>query len=390
MRSVRPRVLIPASVLLAFACIAHAEDIDVWNFRGDMPKSAGANGLTDVHESPEGLVIRTDTDGYVAWPDHPLGAPAEVLTLTAKSAVPMQAVFMWQPVDGGEGLYQLPFVIPASENGASVDVVLSDYPMWDWRTDTVALRFPAGADVTLVEMDFRHWSPMEKFIEGWKSFWTFDDFRAYSINFLWGPLIAGNPVARANLYATLPPFAWSALRVMYAILAVVGVIAVAARVIARDRALALGIFAAAFAGCWLFFDLRMGLEIVSYAKDDWRSYVLQSPDDRRLRTHDNLYAIIDRILPTIQAYDRYALYSPVGSVIYPNLRYAAYPSVPVLNPSSSSGVQLNVIMGAQGMYVDELGRLARVTASGSGEVLSAPGHIVQQINENAFLFVTDR
>ena len=62
--------------------------------------------------------------------------------------------------------------LPVQRHVRDIDVVLSDYTTWDWRTDAFGIMFPPGTELILEEMNFRHWTPMERLIGGWKSFWT--------------------------------------------------------------------------------------------------------------------------------------------------------------------------------------------------------------------------
>lgn len=393
MTSVPARLLLAVVLMFATVPMARAEEVDFWNFRGSMPKEARMSGLTTAEVTDEGLFVRTGTEGFISWPGQPLDGPADAITLRVRSVRPVTAHFVWQPTDGsGEtGLYQIPIAIPYTETARDVDVVLSTHSEWDWRTDLMGIVFPPGTELILEEMNVRHWTPMEKLIEGWKSFWTFDDFKPHSINFLWGPLIATNGPARAELYATLPPRSWSATRIFLGILFAAGTAGMFLAVVRRNRDLGLGIFAATFCALWLLFDLRMGAEIVSYAADDLRTYVFADEDERSLRSHGVIYTLFNQVLPEIKKHERYALFSPPGSVVYPNLRYLSYPSVAVLPGQDMTGLTLYVVFGDTGIALDDQSRLTRRAASGTGtEILSPPGAITKRVHESIYLFEPNR
>lgn len=383
MRSVRPLPLIAALLLAASVPFAAAEEIDFWNLRGRMPGNATSSNLTVSEVTEEGLFVRTDTEGLVAWPGHPLEGPAEAVTLRLRSSRAVTAKFAWVPTDDSpEGtMFQVPFEIPVTREARDVHVVLSDYDGWDWRTEAVGIVFPAGSELILEEVTFRHWTPTERLIEGWKSFWTFDDFKPHSINFLWGPLVAGSEPGREQLYANLPPLAWSATRLFYTALLLAAGAGLFLAYARGKRPLGLGVFTAVFCGLWLLFDARMGAEILSYAADDVRTYVRADGDEKVLRTHGPFYAAMEQLLPDIMKHGRYALHAPPGTIAFPNIRYRAYPSVPVLPDQNLTGVQLHVVFGDTNVTVDAAGRLMR-----GSEVLAASGSVIKRVHDTIFLY----
>lgn len=373
-----------AVAFLALASVAHAEDIDFWNFRGQMPRETKVNGLTNVETIDEGLRVQTTTDGLLVWPA--LTAPAEVLSIRARVNRPLDVSFVWQPTTAEQGLYQIPFTL---QNGKT-DVILSDYASWDPQAEAIGIAFKAGSEVVIEEMEFRHWTPMERLIEGWKSFWTFDEFRAYSINFLWGPLVTGNSPARMMMFENLPPFAWSITRYFYGALIITGIIALIIGFIFKRRALGLGIFATVFVCLWLLFDVRMGAEILSYVKDDISTYVTKEGGEQTLRTHGNMYAVLNDMLPSIREEEKFMLMFVGGSPFYPNLRYMAYPSVAVLDGQDRTGVKLWAIFDRPDFSIDAQGRLVRTADPsifpGGREVLTGTGKMVLDYGAGTFLF----
>jgi len=374
-----------AIALLTIATTAHAEDIDFWNFRNQIPRETKVNNLTQAKTIPEGLHVKTDTDGFLVWPA--LNGPAEVLTIRARVGKPTTAYFLWQPTTPGEeGMYQIPFTITEAET----NVMLSDYTFWDPSTTAIGMRFTPGSEVIIEDMTFRHWTPMEKMIESWKSFWTFDDFRAYSINFLWGPLVTGNGPAREALFDNLPPLGWSATRIFYGIFVVTGVIALFIGFILKKRSLGLGVFMTVFIFLWALFDVRMGLEILSYVYDDFTTYVTKEGEDQILRTHGNTYAVINDMLPVISKEEKFVLMTRSGAPSYPNIRYMAYPSIAVLDGQDRTGVKLWVIFDRPDFTVDDRGRLVRAADPavfpGGKEILTGTGRIVLDYNSGTFLY----
>lgn len=382
-------------VALSAVCLpvfAHAEDIEIWSFSNrNMPAEATSQQLDPPPQlTNEGLRIETMSDGYIVWQNKPLPGPADVITLRLQSNQAMEAALIWPANPSNpDQLVQLFFVVEPSESFQDVDVIMSDYPEWDWQTEKFGIAFPAGTSVVIESMTFRHWAWSEKLIEGWKTFWTFDEFRPYSINFLWGPLITTNEPARVRLFDTLPPIAWSAVRIFFAIILVAGIGAIVYGITSKNNATAklqaIVFFGYTCIAVWIVFDVRMGLELLRYAQSDIASYVLPEPDEKTLRTHASFYSVADAFLPTIRLHDRYALIAPADSPFFANLRYMGYPSVPVTDMASMSGMTLIAVIDRADITMNAESRLV----DGNGTVLSLPGRITRRIGVGNFLFETE-
>lgn len=384
--------IIAGFILCCVALVANAEEIDFWNFRGSMPKNALVNDLTRAEVTPEGILIQTQTEGYIGWSDQPLEGPVDVISLRIRSPRTIDAVFLWKPLDPTlEGMYQERFIIPASGDFASeIHISLGNLPNWDWRTQQIAFLFAPGTSIIIEEMNLHHWTPMEKLTEVWKSFWTFDTFEIYSINFLWGPLTTTNPVARAHLFDSLPPVALSALRIFYAILAASAVGGFIAGLYLRRKNMMLGAFAYAFIALWLLFDVRMGTEILLYAKRDINSFVMKEGTTQTLRSHGNLYAALQQALPIIRAHDRFALFEQAGSPYFNNIRYQSYPSVPVLENQPTDGIRLWAVFERRDMGVENARIWKKADTPSGREYISGTGSIVWRFDDRTFLFATDQ
>ena len=184
---------------LVLACIAapraHAEQL-VWDFTMTGAPQPIVQGLTSVTMTAQGLHIQTTKDGSIAWQS---GLPAHIgtLTLTVTNTTMTEADLLWK-TPGIQGLSQLPFTI---EPGTTHTVTLDPTTQPDWKaaTDAIGIGFPTGTDITLQRIVWQTESPFEKLIEPVRSFWTFDTISPYSINFLWGPLLAFSSAQRATL-----------------------------------------------------------------------------------------------------------------------------------------------------------------------------------------------
>jgi len=382
-------MFISAAFMLIIPALASAEDLMIWNFRNQMPKPAGVAQLTQAKITPEGLHIRTEQDGFVFWDKKPIEIDAEVISIRARAARPVEAMILWQDWNAtGSDLLQMFIKIPASESIQSTDIDLSSYSQWNWTTERFAIGFPAGTEVIIEEISFRRFAITEKIVDAWKSFWTFDEFRPYSINFLWGPQIATNAVGRAKMFEELPPSSSSAAWIFYGVAIIAAIVAVAMRYLTKDatsgRRNGLVLFGTTVIVLWILFDLRMGLELLSYAKTDVQTYAIKEADDQELRTHGTFYAIADKILPYIQQYDKFALFTLPDSPFFANLRYMAYPSVIVREGDDTTGVPLYVVIEREDIKVNEAGHLVK-----GDTILSPPGKIMGKVSDFTFLFLVD-
>lgn len=356
----------------------HAMQEDVWNLSAQGERMHSQN-LTHVTVTPEGVDVQTDTDGYLFW-DSPLADSVDVLELTAKNTKGVKAALLWYAdnanIDTSQS--QLDIDLPPSDVFHTVTVIPTDFKSWNWQSKQIGIGFSKGSDALVQKVTWKRWSTSEKVAEGWRTFWTFDLMRAYSINFLWGPLLTFNPIARSVLFDHQPPYAWSADRLFYLMIAAVSAVAL----IRRTRG------AAIFFGCtcialWVLFDVRMGAEILSYARNDFVSYISQPVEQKILRTHEHLYGDMERALPIIQKYDRFVVLPMQGSPTYANLRYVSYPTVALRPEDDHTGVKLWFV-SRPGVHIDTNHRLV----DEGGTVLTDPGRVALFIDANTFLFAT--
>lgn len=363
---------------------AHAEQTDVWNFSAGYNLPEGSQSLTLVQQTPQGLHIQTSSDGFLYWLN-PLLHKVDVLSLDVINQSGIDAALLWHPAGAPEGQLQYYFYIPPSPTKTTVHLALTDIRGWDWRSDQFALGFPAGTNVIVSNMTWRRFSTWEKVTEAWKGFWTFDVFRPYSINFLWGPLLPFNPVARDTLFERMPPPSWSADRLFY--LAIGISIAVGLLFYVFDRVGGKKILIYAVGGSvvaiWVLFDLRMGAEIIGYAVTDYQKFVAPPAAQKTLRTHENFYSIAEKLLPTIKKFDQFVVVGPTPSPYYANLRYMAYPSVGMNTDADTSGATLWAIIKRPDIKVNG----QRLVAD-DGTVIAGSGTVIERYDAGSFLYHT--
>lgn len=357
---------------------AHALESTAWDFRGQIPVNLTAQGITTTESTAEGLFIRTDTDGFLVLPT--LTQRADTVTLTVTNLNTPKVALIWRTETLREGeYYQQNVTVPVGLS-QSVSVALNNVPEWDSSASTLGLAFPTGSELLLETIEWHAYSPLEKLSNGMKSFWTTDRFTLYSINFLWGPLIATTPEGRAMLYDGFPPTAWSAMRIVYGIAVLAMIIGAATcRILSRSRKTFLVILTMTVSVLWIVLDLRMSQEIFSYIRDDWQTYVLPPADQKTLRTHATLYNVLAEVRRLLGDDNHYVLLAQEGTPFFANVRYALYPAVPV-PPAEARASTAWIILGNTHLSVAS-GALLR-----DGVVLSPRGTLVQRFDESSFFY----
>jgi len=355
----------------------------VWDFR-----TGGDAGQWDIQgfAAPEQLA-----EGVRLSPDPSTGGrmirvaelPAfDAIRLVFSKTVPGGGSVLWHPRKLAPNLVgELKFAL-AGQSPETVEMNVSQYADWDADLDAFGFQLDPGSDVVLDRIELLRWSPLEKIQSVWQSFWHFDHFFVYSINFLWGPILQFTPMGEAQLFTTMPPFGWSVNRIFYAILLLTAVILLASwfkHKKANGKKFA-RMFIGVFLMLWLIFDLRMGLETMSYAWHDLTSYAWKPPGQKIFRNYQNLYDVIEQSLPHIKNEPHFVFRGPPKTPFLGIARYLAYPSTPLLEGDDTSSVHHWLIFRRPDIGVTN-GRLTM-----DGKPITGSGEIIQDFDETSFLF----
>lgn len=384
-----PRRFLLLFFLLLLPAGAGAVRISPWDFReNNIPGDWQMAKTLSVTPSPEGLRVRTaGDDGYMIRTTDAKHR-TELLRLITTAEKDTDVILLFHRLKTPpQDILQLPIRIPAGKD-VTTDTDLSVYPEWDGWPDGVGLAFRKGTELTLVQLQFVGFTPVEKLVNAWHSFWTFDSFTASAINFLWGPVIRFTPVTQESLFAIAPPQGWSANRFFYAILGGAGAVLLwlYLRRGRYDKAFArrlLLTFCLLSAALWLFYDLRMSAEYVSYALTDVRDYLTRPLGQRRYRAFNNYYDAIEQSAPILMLQPVYGFLYPSGTPLPTRIQYRTYPSIPAPNPASGSGITTWFVFGRPDVTVDAEGTLR------AGEtVLARGGKILRTFDDSSFLYGT--
>ncbi len=380
------RIVLTASLLI-FPAATYALQQTIWNFQnGNLPGAWRISGLDIPEGTMEGLHIQASAQDGSMITEFALPHTTEVIQLTLASGVNMEAKFLWHARGTPDGaLVELPFTIPASATWQKIDLNVDAYPQWDRRADLIGFTFPKGADLLFGEMRFVQWNVLEKAMEIGRSFWTFDKLSAFSINFLWGPVITFNPVATVELFTTLPPRGRSGMWIFYIALALC-----AAGILGyqmwteKKQVLFLPLFFLCFAALWIVFDIRMGLELLSYAKNDYDTYLSQPTGEKKFRAYLNFNDVMEQSLPFLIDQKEFAFLTTRATPVVAMVRYFTLPAVPTDPGEPREDLKTWLIFHRDDVTVGTDGRLMV-----AGVAWSKPGKIVKQFDETTFLFQTN-
>ncbi|MDD5026130.1 MAG: hypothetical protein PHH13_02010 [Candidatus Peribacteraceae bacterium] len=356
----RLKTLLLLLFLLTLPLPAAAMQSEVWNFIGG--SGPGDWEVRDLSQQPipttEGLRILTTSEGLIARPNT-ISFPIDALRIETLTANDMEIVFAWlNPSIAQNSYLQLPFLIKADSMPRTTSVDLTTISEWPGRSQRLGFAFPKGTDLLIRRVEFLHWNPFEKLLEAIKSFWTFDTLNVHSVNFVWGPLLTFTPIARMQMANTDPPIAYSANAVFYVLAAFAALCCfLLARRGTTMRPRPLVLFFLIVAGLWVFYDLRMGAEILSYARTDWQSYVMAKPGNRSFRIFQNFYDVLETVRPDLQKTPSYLFVGPRGENFFlATARYETYPSLPQPLPQEPiTESSLALVYGRPDAGIDEEG-----------------------------------
>ena len=369
--------------LLLVPTLAQAASVMTWDFtNANVPGRWEGAGLQTT-PATDGLHIQAQDKGFMVRPLDP--RPIDSIEITYTSAVETEALLLWHTSDLAEGdLVQLPFTLEQSTFPTTTVIDVSSFPGWDSSVSQFGFALPAGATVTIQHFDFVSLNLLEKSVELFKGFWRFDSYRAYTVNFLWGPRLSTTAAARDYMFNRLPPLAPSANSVFYLVFALaigLAVLQTYRQVWSREKAIATVLLTGAV--LWGVYDLRMGAEVIHYAVDDYQTYWSQTGEDRRFRDRGVFYAFAEQVKDTLSKEKDYVLLLSVEAPYRSLMRYLTYPAAPLSLEEAREDVRYWVIVDRRDLSLSEDSRLVL-----NGEAISPPGEIVDVFSPGIFLFDT--
>ncbi|MFH1670023.1 MAG: hypothetical protein ABIA92_00360 [Patescibacteria group bacterium] len=363
-----------ASLLALVPLSANALEKNIFNFEGDVPGQWEIRDFDVAKSTPQGLQISTNKDGRMTTRTE-FRRSIEAIGLKFQTNQSMEAALVWKdPAIAGEGLVNFPFIIEGNKEVQVIDIDLSNSRFWTSHATEFGLAFPRGSNVILKELTFYNWNSFEKLWHGFVSFWTFDMFTSHSINFMWGPWLTFNPIARAVMHYKDPPIGHYGGWVWYILLCAVGLWCLWKW---KHGRAALPFFFFSFLGLWLLFDLRMGAELLSYVRNDWRDFILAEHGERSLRSHLTFPDVVEESFPYLENEPYYIFLGPPGeTVFFSIMRYLTYPNLPIESGSRMQKAHMALIFGRDSTQKEHGPLLV-----GAETVRSGSGSVIKEINE---------
>ena len=367
-------------VILMTPALCHAEKVTVW----DLQNQATLEGwntvnLTTVQLMPEGLSITTSTAGQLVKKSK-LRHSVDTISTTYISPTGGEGIFIWRaPGMKEEEVYQVPVTFKPGGTPQQLVLNMSNVPEWNSRSDRIGFVLNANIEFLLQQMEFSGPSTMDSIVYSVKTFFTLDQARAYSINFLWGPLRTYTERQYTGLFSQFPPVADSWNTVFYYILGIGLIIALwRKRRIGRKATVAFFIL---FAIIWVLYDARMGTEIVSYAHKDVKTWWSQPYKLKDYRDRGSFAAFSHLVTEYTEGEENYVFVASHGWPYWSTLLYTAYPSLPLRLEEATDDVRTWVIYNRRDISLDDQNRLTL-----DGEPITPPGDMMLNFEPGSFVF----
>ncbi len=354
----------------------------VWNMEG-IEKLEGWNhkNFSSIGLTPDGLVIRTSEQGQLARQGN-IRHKVDTIAITYSSPSGANGIFFWQPRHlSGNNAFNIPMNFSPSLQTTTMVLDVSNIKEWDPSSTLIGFNFNAGTNITLKKIEFSGPSFIDTFKSSLHSIFVFDEYKSYTVNFLWGPRLVPRMEFVDKLYHKAPPYGTSWNTVLYYILAVAFLVSFI--VFRKKHTNWLRVFIAVFAVFWLMYDARMGAEIVQYAKTDWKEWWSKPIEMRIYRDRSSFPVFTELAASMIEEDDAYALITKTGWPYFGMMRYETYPTLPLSTSDDLSNVRHWFVYRMPNVRINEENRITL-----DGEAISPPGEVLLLFEKSSFMFRT--
>ncbi len=375
------RLLIIAGFLALFLAPAGASALEIHTYDlrpGLINARFEGKGAIAMRQETNGVLLTTGDGTGMLVTDTLPSFFAEAATVLVSSASPSEFRFLW--MQDTETFSSIPLSVAAG-NQDPMSFGLRTHPEWKKPMRFIGLMLPPHTEILVSRIDLVRWSILEKVGYAIQSLFLFDEYRPYSINFVWGPLIARNPMELRSAFQNLPPqevYATYALNI--ALVITLAALLVFARARRRDARFVFRTFALIVLGAWLLLDLRMGAEFLSWVHHDRTSYISAPASSRQFRDRGQFYDFAAFVKPYLHDRTSYVFFAQQAWPYLGNMRYLTYPSIPGIDIAADDTW---VIFDRPDMTVSDAGQVTI-----DGEAVSAPGEILARFDDTSFVFRT--
>lgn len=366
---------------------ANAKTETTWDFNNPDTLSAwDGKGISAFNMTEDGLILQATEQAHMTRPIS-LGHDIQEVYLRYRSERHTEARLLWHQKGAAANAYvELPFMMERAVEPKEIWFDVTNYSQWDPQTDRIGILLPPGSKVELQKMVFAEYSLFDKIWIGLKSLAKPDAYRAWSINFLWGPRLGTTEAERMNLFMQKPPRGLSVNVILYVICGLLlGWFLLKMHRKILTRQLATVGFLLCFGVLWIGYDLRMGAELIGYAVDDAQSYWFAEPSERTFRERDDFNAFVEEIAPKLKKHDYYTFMTPNMQTLSSIIRYSTFPSLPVSIQNANANVTAGVFLREPDLDQNIAKQIVR-----RGLPISPPGEITVKRAPHTFLFEITR
>ncbi len=349
-----------------------------WNFTGDLQIAHTRNSL-QVTTGPEGGSLRRPIKNKFSF---------SVISVSYSSTFGSDTKIIWKNENlTDKNFYLAPATyFPVAKRQEKIKFSLDRYKVWNGRPTLIGFRFPPNTKITINEIELVGWNLPERIVEMAKSFWTMDDFRSYSINFIWGPRLTYNPIARQEIFQAQPPPADSANKLFYILFLITAltfiILVRLGRIYKKSAISYLLIFVAAG---WIFYDFRMGVEFFNYLKTDYNSYYSKELGERTFRDRLFFYDFAEDISKITKEKEEFIFLAKNNWPYLGIMRYYAYPVRPVDSfDGNANKVDTWIVYRRPDIQI-----IKNQLVTEDGTVLSPEGSLIHEYEKGTFIFQSD-
>ncbi len=340
-----------------------------WVGQGDIKMQQAKDGILLETGNGTGLLLTTLAANF----------QPQASVIQAASPVPSRFYFAWIMTSGpGHSTFTMPINLTT---GTEEEQDFSLQRETEWRTGEkkIGIVLPPHTTIMLMRIELKKWNMFEQSLEVVKSFWTFDELRPYSINFVWGPQVGLNSFERSQLYTNLPPAYYSGTLILNAAIILI-LLAIGATGKVRktpQRNVILQCAVVLFAG-WILLDVRMGSEFLSWVWHDRETYIAADAEERTFRDRDRFYDFAEFSKQYLKNRNSYVFFAEHPWPYLGAMRYVTYPSIPGIDYFTDDTW---VIYQRADMGVDQAGHMTI-----DGQSVSPAGKVLGRFDKNSFIF----
>jgi hypothetical protein len=357
----------------------------LWNFGENLTEQQWmTNANINMTQTEDGLRFVTESEEAAIRKNLKETHAIDVLYITYTSPKTFEMKVAWIPSGSEEGgIYLFPILFAKSDTPVRAGVDVSSINKWDRTPQSIGLSFLPGTDVTIQSIEAVAFNPAEKFLELLKGFWTFDVYRPSSVNFVWGPRLVLNPVARVNMYLMQPPSNHSFNSVFY-VVAAVGLLLVwwKGKTKRWQKRKALLTCSLLIGSLWVLYDMRMGSEFLHYLYSDYSSYYSKELGVRTFRERLFFNDFAEAIAPIVADRTSYIFLAEDDWPYTGLMKYITYPSTPTHPYGGNANViDTWIVYRRSDITMNEENRLIL-----NGQILSPHGEMLHEFDTGTFIF----